>query len=272
MVRHVVNVGSGGKQFGPVIEVNTNHKRIRLSRAMGRHARQEFSANLERRRAVCRARFDTRQRHPDLPDSVEMDSAGWHGRVQFIRGKLLPERLCSLAYTIYFMLSRLGKTLLTATLALYFLIVAFNNLIDHETNFKFVEHVLSMDSIPADANVMWRAIRSPQVHHLAYWTIILWELTTGCICGLGAKRLFFALRSKEGFEVAKTMPIAGLWLGLLLWALVFITIGGEWFLMWESSQWNGELAALRMFVLNAITLLFLYLPETNATESSARSR
>jgi predicted small integral membrane protein len=168
------------------------------------------------------------------------------------------------------LLSRLGKTLLTATLALYFLLVAFNNTIDYGTNFKFVEHVLSMDSIPADANVLWRAIRSPQVHHVAYWTIILWELMTGCICGLGAKRLFSALRSKQEFEVAKTLPIAGLWLGLLLWSLGFITIGGEWFLMWESSVWNGEAPALRMFTLNAIALLFLYVPDTGETASSSK--
>jgi predicted small integral membrane protein len=153
---------------------------------------------------------------------------------------------------------------------LYFLLVAFNNTIDYDTNFKFVQHVLSMDSIPADANVLWRAIRNPQVHHVAYWTIILWELVTGCICGLGAKRLLFALRSKE-FEAAKTLPIAGLWLGLLLWSLGFITIGGEWFMMWESSLWNGEAPALRMFILNAFALLFLYLPDTSETESSPRA-
>lgn len=166
------------------------------------------------------------------------------------------------------MLSRLGKTLLTSTLALYFLLVAFNNIIDYDTNFQFVQHVLSMDSVPADAHVQWRAVRSPQVHHIAYWTIILWELTTGCICGLGAKRLFSALRSKQEFDAAKTLPMAGLWLGLLLWSLGFITIGGEWFLMWESSAWNGEAPALRMFILNAIALLFLYLPDTAGTESS----
>ena len=168
------------------------------------------------------------------------------------------------------MLSRLGKTLLTGTLALYFLLVAFNNMIDYATNFKFVEHVLSMDSIPADANVLWRAILNPQVHHVAYWTIILWELMTGCICGLGAKRLFLVLRSKQEFEAAKALPAAGLWLGLLLWSLGFITIGGEWFLMWESSVWNGEAPALRMFILNAITLLFLYLPDTAETVSSPK--
>jgi predicted small integral membrane protein len=165
-------------------------------------------------------------------------------------------------------LSRLGKTLLTGTLALYFLIVAFDNIVDYETNFKFVEHVLSMDSIGADAHVQWRAIRSTQLHHVAYWTIILWELATGCISGLGAMRMFFALRFKDKFETAKTLSIAGLWLGLLLWALGFITVGGEWFLMWESSVWNGEASALRMFILNAFALLFLYLPDAEK-ESSA---
>jgi predicted small integral membrane protein len=104
------------------------------------------------------------------------------------------------------LLSRLGKTLLTSTLALYFLLVAFNNIIDYDTNFKFVQHVLSMDSIPADAHVQWRAIRSPQLHHVSYWTIILWELMTGCMCGLGAKRLFSALRSKQDLQLPKHCP------------------------------------------------------------------
>jgi predicted small integral membrane protein len=163
------------------------------------------------------------------------------------------------------LLSRLGKTLLTSTLALYFLLVAFNNIIDYDTNFQFVEHVLSMDSIPADAHVQWRAIRNPQLHHIGYLTIILWELITGCICTLGAKRLFSALRSKQEFAAAKNLPITGLWLGSLLWSLGFITIGGEWFLMWESSVWNGEVPALRMFILNAFALLFLYLPDTDTS-------
>jgi len=165
-------------------------------------------------------------------------------------------------------LSRLGKTLLLCTLALYFLIVVSNNIVDYETNHKFVEHVLSMDSIQADAQVQWRAISNPLLHHLAYWTIILWEFATACICGLGAMRLFSVLRSKEDFEAAKTLSVAGLWLGLLLWALGFITVGGEWFLMWESSVWNGEASALRMFILNAFALLFLYLPDAERASSA----
>jgi predicted small integral membrane protein len=68
------------------------------------------------------------------------------------------------------------------------------------------------------------------------------------------------LRS-ERFAKSKRLPLAGLWIGLLLWSLAFITVGGEWFLMWESPVWNGELAALRGFLLNAALIVFFRLPE-----------
>jgi len=158
------------------------------------------------------------------------------------------------------LISRIGKTLLTVTLGLYFLLVGYNNIADYDTNFHFVEHVLSMDSIPADSNVQWRAIHSVPLHHLAYWVIIVWELTSGILCAGGALALFRELRSPERFQRSAAVAITGLWLGLLLWALAFITVGGEWFMMWESSMWNGETAALRMFILTAVALLFFYIP------------
>jgi predicted small integral membrane protein len=43
------------------------------------------------------------------------------------------------------------------------------------------------------------------------------------------------------------VAIAGLTLGLLLWLVAFIAVGGEWFLMWQSAEWNGEEAAFRIF-------------------------
>lgn len=159
------------------------------------------------------------------------------------------------------MISRVGKTLLTATLGVFFLLVGIDNIIDYQTNFRFVQHVLQMDSIPPDAHIQWRAIYSTKVHHLAYWTIIVWELVAGWLCASGALRLFRARRHVEYFVARKTRASAGLWLGLLLWSLAFVTVGGEWFMMWESNTWNGELAALRMFTLNAFALLFLHLPE-----------
>ena len=57
VVGHVVNVRVRREQFGAVVEANANHKRPRLSRTMSRHARQEFSANLDRGCAPCCARL-----------------------------------------------------------------------------------------------------------------------------------------------------------------------------------------------------------------------
>jgi hypothetical protein len=45
-VRIASRSGSGGEQSGAVVEAYANYKRTRLSRTMGRHARQQFSANL----------------------------------------------------------------------------------------------------------------------------------------------------------------------------------------------------------------------------------
>ena len=69
------------------------------------------------------------------------------------------------------------------------------------------------------------------------------------------------------FNEAKTYAIAGLWVGMLLWSLAFITIGGEWFMMWESTTWSGELAAIRMFTLNSVALLFLQLVNVTTEDS-----
>jgi predicted small integral membrane protein len=166
--------------------------------------------------------------------------------------------------------TRCGQTALTLTLGLYFLLVAFGNITDYGTNFQFVKHVLSMDSIPRDARVGWRAINSEPIYHFTYGLIIAWEATAGLLCGLGGMRMALRLCSRDfeqaGFDQAKTYAIAGLWAGMLLWSLAFITIGGEWFMMWESSTWNGEFAALRMFIFNSVALLFLQLVGTKTED------
>ncbi len=158
------------------------------------------------------------------------------------------------------LLARLGQTALALTIGLYFVLVVFNNIADYGTNFQFVTHVLSMDSVPLDPHVAWHAIRSQRLQHFAYCFIIAWEALAGLLCVFGGVRMALDVKS-PGFYAAKTYAVAGLWAGTLLWSLAFITIGGEWFMMWESPTWNGELAAFRMFTVNGILLLLLYLVE-----------
>src|SRR5262249_13868782 len=66
------------------------------------------------------------------------------------------------------MVVRPAKALLTFLLGLFALLVGFDNIIDYGTNFAFVKHVLSMDTTPTGNKLMWRAITSEWVHHLAY--------------------------------------------------------------------------------------------------------
>jgi predicted small integral membrane protein len=39
--------------------------------------------------------------------------------------------------------------------------------------------------------------------------------------------------------------------------VAFLSVGGEWFLMWQSKIWNGQEAAFRMFTVVGIVLLLL---------------
>lgn len=44
--------------------------------------------------------------------------------------------------------------------------------------------------------------------------------------------------------------------------LLFLSVGGEWFLMWQSKAWNGQDAAFRMSASIGIVLLLLAQPDT----------
>jgi predicted small integral membrane protein len=107
-------------------------------------------------------------------------------------------------------------------------------------------------------NAMWRAIESPFIHHLFYWSIIAWEALAMVVIGFGTWLLFKARNCDAAtFAAAKTWAAAGLVISMLQWYVAFITVGAEWFLMWQSPTWNGQDAAMRMFILMGISLLYL---------------
>jgi len=154
---------------------------------------------------------------------------------------------------------RLVKALLVAGIALFFTLVVFNNLTDYESNHQFVRHVLSMDTTFPGNRGMWRAIESPAIQTTFYWSIIAWEALAMVLCWWGAIGLFTA-PDAELFAAARGTAIAGLTVGLLLWLVAFLGVGGEWFLMWQSPTWNGQAAAFRMFAVEGIVLLILLAP------------
>ena len=58
-------------------------------------------------------------------------------------------------------------------------------------------------------------------------------------------------------------PSRALTLSLLMWLVAFLSIGGEWFLMWQSKVWNGQEEAFRMFTVVGIVLLIVVQPDTD---------
>jgi predicted small integral membrane protein len=153
---------------------------------------------------------------------------------------------------------RLSKILLMTAITLWLALVAFGNITDYGSNLVFVQHVLAMDSIFPDAGIHYRAIHSPLLQHAAYVLIIATETLAAALCGLGAWRMARARRaSAPMFQRAKRLAIAGLTLGLLLWLGGFMAIGGEWFGMWMSSQWNGLDSAFRFVVVLFAAVILL---------------
>src|SRR5262249_19040621 len=116
------------------------------------------------------------------------------------------------------LIMRVAKIAMVAAIAAFATLVAFGNITDYGTNFVFVQHVLSMDSIFPNATITYRAITSPTLHHVAYAIIISAETLTASVCWIGAFALLRHLRAPAGaFNRAKAWSIAGLAVGFLVW-------------------------------------------------------
>ncbi len=153
---------------------------------------------------------------------------------------------------------RIIKTVLVSAVALFALLVAFNNITDYGSNFAFVQHVLRMDTTFEGNQLMYRAIDVPAVHHIAYAVIIFCEALAGILCAYGAWQLWKARKAEQSeFNKSKALANYGLTLGIVLWFTGFMTVGAEWFLMWQSSTWNGQAAAFKFIVILFLVLFFL---------------
>ncbi len=156
---------------------------------------------------------------------------------------------------------------LVACNALYIFLVALGNITDYDTNFAFVQHVLSMDTTnfgaaagsDLDPDVMWRAITDPVVWNIAYIGVIVWE-SAAAIVLIGACAAWLrAFITRGAYDLPRTLSTIGLLMIVILFFGGFITIGGEWFQMWRSTSWNGLDPAFRNAVLAAITLVLIHL-------------
>jgi predicted small integral membrane protein len=157
---------------------------------------------------------------------------------------------------------RISKLLLVAGIALFYVLVVFNNVTDFGSNWLFVQHVLSMDTTFPGNHGMWRALPQTGLELTFYLSIIGWETITTALLVWAVVRMVRALRGGAAeFAQAKTTAVLALTTSLLMWLIAFLAVGGEWFLMWQSKMWNGQEEAFRMFTVIGIVLLYLVQPE-----------
>jgi len=161
------------------------------------------------------------------------------------------------------LIARIAKVLLVGALAAYAFIVAYDNIVDYDSNFQFVRHVLSMDTTFPDNALMHRAITSESAWSAVYAAIIACEWLTCLLLAIGALTLLARLRAPAAmFNRAKVWAVAGLMIGFVLWFFGFLVVAGEYFAMWQSQTWNGQQAAFRITAVILGVLIFVSLPES----------
>lgn len=165
------------------------------------------------------------------------------------------------------MATRISKTLLVASIGLLVLVIVLNNLADYNANFRYIQHVLSMDTVFEDSQLTWRAVTSSSLQKAAYGVIIGIESAIAALCLGGAVRLLKVVNC-DGitFDRAKATAIYGLTLAFLFWFVGFMVVAGEWFTMWQSVEWNGQQPAFRFIGCVGFVLLYLSLTDGDLPE------
>ncbi|MBZ5712877.1 DUF2165 domain-containing protein [Nannocystis pusilla] len=158
---------------------------------------------------------------------------------------------------------------LTGLVALYMSLVALGNIADPDTNEAFVRHVLAMDTTFQDEDLMWRAITDETIQDIAYVGIIAWELLTAVVLIAATVAWGRALRTGL-FGRPRRLATVGLLMLEILFVGGFITIGGEWFAMWQSKTWNGIEPAFHNATIGGFALVLIHLLPEQSGDSEQR--
>ena len=168
--------------------------------------------------------------------------------------------------------ARIVKAIMVGCLALFALLVTFDNLTDYDTNYAFIRHVLTMDTTHPDNALLYRRIMSPAWWQVGYALIIAGEALTGVALAGATISLTRRLRSDATrFNRAKRLVYLGAGLGFLVWFFGFMVVGGEWFQMWQSHQWNGQQPAFRFHMTVLAVLIFVNQPDAELPTATGGS-
>lgn len=149
--------------------------------------------------------------------------------------------------------ARIVSSCVTLMAAAYFLLVAFDNLTNLDSNWGFVKGVLAGDGLSKGNGFEWRAVHATWFAALSYAAIIAAETLAGVLLLHGGVRGLMWRSRPAAWERAQRSVMAGGLVGLLVFFFGFTVIGGNWFVMYLNDKWNGMDPAFQ----NTVTVLFV---------------
>ena len=168
---------------------------------------------------------------------------------------------------------RASKIVLICGIGCLALAAAFNNVVDYQSNFLFVQHVMTMDTVFPGNALKHRAIDDPMAHSTVYTFIIFMEFAVATLCLFGVLQLIRHLKSDAAtFDAQKIPAVLGLSFGFVLWFFGFMLVGGEWFCMWQSPHWNGQEAAFRYVACIVLVLIYTAQSDKYPERSSSKKQ
>jgi predicted small integral membrane protein len=140
------------------------------------------------------------------------------------------------------------KIALAASVALFCLFYALQNVVNLEAAKWFVSYTTSMEGHDKYPAHFGPAVTVPALHSVMLWIIIALEFLAGLLAAKGTFDLFRARNaSAEEFNAAKTYAIAGCGIGILVWFGLFSAIAGAYFQIWQTEAGGGALGNASMF-------------------------
>ena len=150
------------------------------------------------------------------------------------------------------------KIIAALCIGLVGLLAFLNNLFNVSSAQGFVGAVISAPEQPY-YTLIGPAVSSGWLTWVALWAIMAGELAAGVLGFTGSVRMFGRRAAGPAeFQSAKSLAIAGAFLGVLVWYGFFIVIGEMYFNMWQTEIGLGSVGgAFRYGTVCAVLMFFI---------------
>lgn len=155
--------------------------------------------------------------------------------------------------------ARVVTSLFILMVGAYYLVVGFDNITNptnpNASNWPFVQGVLSGDGVPADSGFEWRFVDATWFQALSYIMIMTLETITGIVLLVAGFKGLRGSQNAARWSLAQKWTFVGGFLGLGVFFFGFMVVGGNWFIMYLNSKWNGLEPAFQNSVMTVSMLI-----------------